>query len=68
MLINKLGDICLLISFVSLFYIFGSLNYDMLFCLSCCVTDTVNYYILQISGFFLFFGAMGKSAQFGLHT
>jgi NADH-quinone oxidoreductase subunit L len=74
MLVNRIGDFCLLIAIFTIFYFFNSLDYDIIFSLA----SYTKYYILQF-GFYqincidficllLFGGAMGKSAQIGLHT
>ena len=74
MLINRIGDFALLLAIFGIFFIFNSLDYDIIFSLAPLIID----YRIIISSFeipvldficiFLFFGAMGKSAQLGLHT
>ena len=74
MLINRVGDFFLLLAIFSLFFIFNTLNYDIIFSLSPLLVG----FELQIVGIllpivdliclFIFFGAVGKSAQLGLHT
>jgi len=74
MLINRVGDFFILLALFSIYFFFGSLDYDIVFSL---VPYYINY-IAQINGYtlslidmiclFLFLGAMGKSAQLGLHT
>ena len=74
MLINRIGDFALLLAIFAIYFVFNSLDYDTIFSLTPLM---LNYKIL-IGGFkvpaldmiciLLFFGAMGKSAQLGLHT
>src|SRR5689334_24633451 len=68
MLMNRIGDVCLLISFFYIYLVFGTFNYDIIFCLSNCNYMTNDIFFLFFISLFLFFGAMGKSAQLGLHT
>jgi proton-translocating NADH-quinone oxidoreductase chain L len=74
MLINRIGDFFILLALFSLYYIYNSLDYETIFTL---VPLSLSYNIVifefQISiidlvCIFLFIGAMGKSAQIGLHT
>ena len=74
MLINKIGDLALLMAIAMIFIFFGSFNYNVIF--------TTCYYLFSVYIFFLgfkfkmffilclllFIGAVGKSAQLGLHT
>jgi len=73
MLVNRLGDICLLISISLIYIIFVSFKYTVIFSL---IDNFIGYHIflfgmnfnlLNLCGLFLFLGAMGKSAQIGLH-
>ena len=74
MLINRVGDFALLLAIFNIYFVFHSLDFDVVFSLAPLI---VNYNIL-IGGFIisildlicilLFIGAMGKSAQLGLHT
>ena len=74
MLVNRVGDFFLLLSLFTIYFFFNSLDYDVVFSL---VPYILNYKIVigifEIPGldlicFLLFLGAMGKSAQLGLHT
>jgi NADH:ubiquinone oxidoreductase subunit 5 (subunit L)/multisubunit Na+/H+ antiporter MnhA subunit len=73
MFVNRVGDLALLIAISLLFFNFLSLKYAVIFIIVqefinynfICFGYLVNY--LDILCFFLFFGAMGKSAQLGLH-
>jgi NADH:ubiquinone oxidoreductase subunit 5 (subunit L)/multisubunit Na+/H+ antiporter MnhA subunit len=62
-IVNKIGDVCVLLSGAILFYVFGSLDFDAL---EIRVTET-SYY-LEAACVFLVIGAAAKSAQVGLHT
>ncbi len=74
MLVNRVGDFFLLLALFTIFLVFNSLDYDIVF-------GTATLYfkhklafcglkisIIDLICFFLFAGAMGKSAQLGLHT
>ncbi len=74
MLVNRVGDFALLIALFSIATIFESLDYDVVFSNA---SQFINYKLI-IKNFevsvidaiciFLFMGAMGKSAQLGLHV
>jgi proton-translocating NADH-quinone oxidoreductase chain L len=74
MLVNRVGDFFILISLFLIHLIFNSLDYDIVFNLS--KTFEVlkfnffyfNFKFIDLICLFLFFGAMGKSAQIGLHV
>jgi proton-translocating NADH-quinone oxidoreductase chain L len=74
MLMNRVGDFALLIAIFSITFLFNSLDYDVVFSLVPLALDyrflISNFQIpvLDLISIFLFIGAMGKSAQFGLHT
>ena len=74
MLVNRVGDFFLLLSLFSIHFIFDSLDYDIIFGLvplsiySTIVVGMIEIPALDLICFFLFLGAMGKSAQIGLHT
>nr|WOE91069.1 NADH dehydrogenase subunit 5 [Cassiopea sp. MKL-2023] len=59
MLINRVGDACLIASIILIWINFGSLNFMVLF--------TINDWPTIIP-LLLLLGAVGKSAQIGLHT
>ena len=74
MLMNRIGDFFLLIGIFAIYILFESIDYDILLSQ---VILIINYkinigfhkfFLLDFICFCLFFGAMGKSAQFGLHT
>jgi|TARA_B110000967_G_scaffold209586_1_gene266478 proton-translocating NADH-quinone oxidoreductase chain L len=74
MLVNRIGDFSLLLAIFAIYFVFNSLDYDTVFSLAPLMLD----YKILIGGMkipaldmiciFLFLGAMGKSAQLGLHT
>jgi proton-translocating NADH-quinone oxidoreductase chain L len=74
MLVNRVGDFFILLGIFLIFFLFNNLNYDTIFLLSISSSKFIIYYnayqisFLDLICFLLFFGAMGKSAQFGLHT
>lgn len=73
MLINKIGDLGLLIAISIIFNIFNNLKYNIIFCIISYMSKiniiffNINFCVIDIICLFLFIGAMGKSAQFGLH-
>jgi NADH-ubiquinone oxidoreductase chain 5 len=74
MILNKIGDFCLLIGILLIFVNFKSIDYATiallapLFQLKIINFLNFNFHLLSLIGVFLFFGAVGKSAQIGLHT
>jgi NADH-ubiquinone oxidoreductase chain 5 len=74
MLVNRVGDFSILLGIFLIFFVFNSLEYDVVFSLAGKVVySTFNFFGYNFSyidfiTFFLFLGAMGKSAQLGLHT
>jgi len=73
MLVNRIGDLSLLISLSILFFFFGSLKYSIIFSLVAYFLNIKFFFLgfyfdlINLVCFFLFLGAMGKSAQLGLH-
>lgn len=74
MVINRIGDLILTLGILCTFIVFKTLDFASLFAL---LPYTLSYDlsffsnnidIITIIGLFLFIGAMGKSAQLGLHT
>lgn len=66
MVINKVGDIGLLLAIVLIWVEIGSLDYDSIFSYSFfIIKDNWN---LDIISLLLLIGVIGKSAQMGLHT
>nr|YP_010199553.1 NADH dehydrogenase subunit 5 [Crassiphycus birdiae]UAD89411.1 NADH dehydrogenase subunit 5 [Crassiphycus birdiae] len=74
LVVNRIGDFGLSLGILTVFYIFQSVDYFTIFSLSPLFSDyDLNFggiYIsgLTLVGIFLFVGAVGKSAQLGLHT
>ena len=74
MLVNRTGDFFILLSLFSIIYVFNTLDYDVIFSLASLTNEYYLYffnfkiYSLDLICIFLFLGAMGKSAQLGLHT
>lgn len=71
---NRIGDFGLALGIMAVFFVFGTLNFDDVFSQ---VADksalTVsflgcNFHAISLICLLLFIGAMGKSAQLGLHT
>jgi NADH-quinone oxidoreductase subunit L len=63
-IMNRIADLGMLIGLFIIYWHIGSLQYDVVF-------SHVNLFdisIITLMGIFLFIGAMGKSAQFPLHT
>jgi NADH-ubiquinone oxidoreductase chain 5 len=74
MIINRIGDFCLLIGMLLIFVNYKAVDYASVAVLTPLLKDrTINFlnfdlHLLSVIGVFLFFGAVGKSAQLGLHT
>lgn len=72
--VNRVGDFGFALGIFGVFYLFGTVNFDDIFAAAPQMADaTVNlfgfqWHALTIVGFLLFIGAVGKSAQLGLHT
>lgn len=73
-IMNRFGDIGIALSICLIFFEFKSLDYLIIFSTSSFFFNDFlflnnNYiHIFTIITFFIFIGAIGKSAQFGLHT
>nr|YP_009019493.1 NADH dehydrogenase subunit 5 [Gracilaria salicornia]AHG53080.1 NADH dehydrogenase subunit 5 [Gracilaria salicornia] len=74
LVVNRIGDFGLSLGILAVFFTFQSVDYFTIFSLSPLMSD---YYLdfggfkilaLTLIGIFLFIGAVGKSAQLGLHT
>ena len=72
--VNRVADAFLLLGLFTLAMTFGSLNYAEILAFVPEHTETMFVFlgyevkVLELAALFLFIGAMGKSAQFGLHT
>lgn len=73
-IVNRIGDFGFSLGILAVFYVFGTVNLDIIFQQSAFYAGTsLNFFgyhldALTVIGFLLFVGAMGKSAQLGLHT
>ncbi len=74
MILNRIGDFCLILGILSIFINVKAVDYATVFSIvpmfECVTFNFLNFdfEFLSIVGIFLFFGAVGKSAQLGLHT
>jgi NADH-ubiquinone oxidoreductase chain 5 len=74
MIINRIGDFCLIIAILTMYVNFKAVDYATVAALTPFFkSQTVNFLnmdfnILSLICIFLFLGAVGKSAQLGLHT
>nr|QJF58155.1 NADH dehydrogenase subunit 5 [Corallina officinalis] len=74
LLVNRIGDFSLSIGIFLIFYVFRSVEYSVIFPMTPLFMDSYIYFLgfklhsLTTISFFLFLGAVGKSAQLGLHT
>jgi len=73
-IVNRIGDFCLYFAILLIFYNFKTLDFYVIFSNiymfshTCLVFFGFKIFLLDLISFFLFFAAMGKSAQVGLHT
>lgn len=63
-IMNRVADLGMLVGIFLIYWNTGSLKYDVVFE----VVKTLDIGTVTLIGIFLFIGAMGKSAQFPLHT
>ena len=63
-IMNRIADLGMLIGIFLIYWNTGSLQYDVVFA----ALPALDHALLVSIGVFLFIGAMGKSAQFPLHT
>lgn len=74
MLVNRVGDFGLALGILLIFYLFKTLDFSIIFTMCpVFISYTINIFgfcfnCLNLISFFLFIGAMGKSAQLGLHV
>ena len=72
--VNRIGDFGYAIGIAGIFFVFGSISFDNIFEQVESFKDyritflSINFPTLDLLCFLLFIGAMGKSAQLGLHT
>ncbi|MDA0780823.1 MAG: NADH-quinone oxidoreductase subunit L [Rickettsiales bacterium] len=73
-IVNRVGDFGLILGIFAIYMIFGSLNFSEVFAKTDGYSDSVinifgeQYNAITVICLLLFIGAMGKSAQLGLHT
>jgi NADH-ubiquinone oxidoreductase chain 5 len=74
MVLNRIGDFALVLGILIIFVKYKAVDYATVFALTpLFIHDNfiflnVNFNLIDIIGFLLFVGAVGKSAQLGLHT
>ena len=74
MLVNRVGDIGIIFAMAAIFYTFQTLEYSIVFASVPALLDHtvticgVPFNSITVICLFLFIGAVGKSAQLGLHT
>ena len=74
MILNRIGDFGLVIGILILFVEYKAIDYATIFAITPVFTNrlfnflTFDFDLISIVCFFLFIGAIGKSAQLGLHT
>ena len=71
---NRVGDFGLALGMMAIFVVFGSIEFDDDFCQARRKADAMftffgyEFHAMTLIGLLLFIGAIGKSAQLGLHT
>lgn len=74
MLVNRVGDFGLVLGILAIYQVFHAVDYATVFALAPTAVGTtidfmgVHWDALTVIGLLLFVGAVGKSAQLGLHT
>ena len=72
--VNRVGDFGFALGILAVYQIFGSIQFDDIFANAAMMRDSQISFLgqalpaLEVAGILLFIGAMGKSAQLGLHT
>jgi len=73
-IVNRVGDFGFALGIFAIFYVFGTVNFDEVFAAASSVSGrNIEFLGLEVDAItliclLLFIGAMGKSAQLGLHT
>jgi NADH-quinone oxidoreductase subunit L len=73
-IVNRVGDFGLALGLMATFVVFGSIDFETIFAAAAGKADAVinlfgfHLHALTVICLFLFMGAVGKSAQLGLHT
>jgi NADH-ubiquinone oxidoreductase chain 5 len=65
MVVNRIGDIGFALGMFLIFYTFKALDFATVFALVPSIGDNL---VITLIGICLIIGAVGKSAQIGLHT
>ena len=74
MVLNRIGDFGLVLGILTIFVKYRSIDYATVFALTPLLVDSkfiflnTEFGLIDIIGFLLLIGAIGKSAQLGLHT
>jgi NADH:ubiquinone oxidoreductase subunit 5 (subunit L)/multisubunit Na+/H+ antiporter MnhA subunit len=74
MILNRVGDLGLAFGIFLIFFYFKSVDFSVVFTLVPYFSKiniiflSVEFPVIELVSFFLFFGVVGKSAQFGLHA
>ncbi len=74
MIMNRIADVFFIIAILLIFNVFKTTDYIIVFQLLPFIISekyiflNLCFFKVSIITFFLFFGAIGKSAQIGLHT
>lgn len=74
LIVNRIGDFGLSLGIFTIFFVFGAIDYSTVFATANqCINNNLVFFGMEIHVltpicFFLFMGAVGKSAQLGLHT
>lgn len=74
MILNRIGDFGLVLGILAIFVEFKAVDYATVFSITPIFTNKLfnflsfDFNLISIICFFLFVGAVGKSAQLGLHT
>lgn len=74
LIVNRIGDFGLSLGIFTIFFVFGAVDYSTVFATAASALGSrttffqIEFDVLSIICFFLFMGAVGKSAQIGLHT
>ncbi len=73
-IVNRVGDFGFLLGILAIYLLFGSVNFETIFAQAPFMAEQQFLFLgfelhaLSVIGLLLFIGAMGKSAQIGLHT
>ena len=73
-IVNRVGDVGFALGILGIFFLFNSVNFDVIFANAGQMAEETwtfwgrDYHALTVICLLLFVGAMGKSAQIGLHT